>query len=135
MKAGNCFLVATLMVVGLLLTVGTASAWPDSVMPHYGKGQTDCSQGHMINGTHIGASYTFVMCKANSQANTWGASIKKIGGPTVCSLPMQAVPAGGKKLLLCNAIPTPGTYTATIWYTVPGDGTQYSQTDQYYLRP
>ena len=134
MRKGSYFLVATLMVVGLLLTAGTASAWPNSTMPHFGKSQTDCSEDHMIPGTHVGASYTFVLCKANSQANTWGASIKKIGGSTVCSLSMQAVPADGKKLLPCSGIPT-GTYTATIWYTVPGDSTEYTQTDQFYFAP
>jgi len=123
-----------LMAVGLLLTADPASAWPDNTMPHYGKTQNNCANDHMISGTHVGASYTFTMCKANSQASIWGASIKRVGGPTVCSAPMQAVPGNGTRTFLCSSIPA-GTYTATIWYTVPNDLTQYSQTDQFYLAP
>jgi hypothetical protein len=134
MKASTYLLLAGLMVVGFLLSAGPVSAWPDSTMPHYGKSQTDCSQDHMVSGTHVGTSYTFVLCKANSTADKWGASITKKNGPTICSLAMEPVPSSGYKLVRCTSIPT-GIYTTTIWYTVPGDATQYSQTDQYWYAP
>jgi hypothetical protein len=138
MKAGSYFLVATFMavVVTLFLTASPASAWPDNTMPHFGKTTppNTCANDHMINGQRIGAAYTFMLCKANSQANNWAAFIKRVNGPTICSVPMQAVPPSGTRTFPCSPIPA-GTYTATILYTVPGDNTQYSQTDQYYLAP
>ena len=134
MKASAYLLVVGLMVVGFLLSASPVLAFPSDAMPHYGKSQTNCSQDHMVTGTRVGTSYTFVLCKANSQANTWGASITKKNGPTICSLAIQPVPGSGYTLVPCPSIPT-GIYTATIWYTVPGDSTQYSQTDQYWYAP
>lgn len=137
MKISTFLLFAGVMAVGLLLSAGHASAWPDSTMPHYAKGEVDCSQDHMVNPTGVGAdnSYTFVMCKANSSANKMAASIKRVGGPVICSTSLTDVPASGYIQVPCNSFSAGYYYTATIWYTVPNDQTQYSQTDQYYHAP
>lgn len=135
MKIGSSFLIATLMVVGLLVTAGPASAWSDS-MPHYGDSTCTTHMPPGSSGQHLGTSYTFTMCRANSTADTWGASIIKKGitSTTICSVAMHSVPVNGIDSFPCSPIPT-GVYTAVIQYTVPGDQTPYTHTDGYYYAP
>src|SRR5712692_6836599 len=112
MKSGSYFLVATLMVVGLFLTSSPASAWPDA-MPHYGSSSSPCSSSvHMVNGTHTGTAYTFTLCRAASNADSWKAQL--INAVTLvplasCGLPNQQ--AVSEKKFSCTDIPA-GTYLA-----------------------
>lgn len=130
MKACRYLLFAGLMVVGLLFYADPALAWNDT-MPHFGNG--GCSS-HMVNPTHVGtSSYTFYMCVANSQADTWTAYLtNKVTGVrlTNCGLPLQAV--NGDATFQCT-VPS-GIYTATISYTVPGSS-PFPHTDAYYVSP
>ena len=132
MKSGSYFLVATLMIVGLLLTSNPALAWPDA-MPHFGDG--GCLS-HMRNPTHVGKSpYKFYLCKANSQSISWTAYIRnKVTGfkPSNCGVTNQQVPANGISTFTCS-VPA-GAYTATISYTVSGSQ-PFPVVDSYYVSP
>lgn len=132
MKAGSYCLVATLMIVGLFLTVRPASA--TDPMPHYGNANP--CDSHMVNGTHTGTGqYTFRLCKHSSTAATWKAqliNVVTLVPLTTCVLPWQATQV--EKTFTCTGAQIPaGTYLASITYTVPG-GT-FTHAHSYYIKP
>jgi hypothetical protein len=70
MRSGTYFLIASLMLVGLLLAAGPAAAW-SGTDAHYA---TDSSCNiHVTTPTQTfqGGSFTFNLCQANSQATKW----------------------------------------------------------------
>ena len=70
MKTGTYFLLASLMLVGLLLAAGSAAAL-SGTFPHYATAG-NCAN-HVTEPTHTftGGSFTFILCQGNSQATKW----------------------------------------------------------------
>jgi hypothetical protein len=70
MKTGTYFLLASLMLLGLLLAAGSAAAW-SGTDAHYAT--TNSCNTHVTEPTQtfVGGSFTFNLCQANSQATKW----------------------------------------------------------------
>lgn len=128
MKTSTYLLCAGLMVVGLLVTVGPASAWPDT-MPHhdFDSGSILDSSGqcssHMPDpknlGTPASSTLTFKLCKASSGASEWSTEIRSDVFPyqlvsPVCSFARVTI---ATNTFHCS-VPNPGNYRSTIKYWV-----------------
>ena len=137
MKTSTYLLCAGLMVVGLLVTVGPASAWPDVMAHHdFDSGSPTNALGlckyHMANPTNLVADLTtgltwFKLCKADSGATDFFTELRKNTFPYAlatpsCSLAKTSIPEGSLGLKFSCPLPTQGTYRSTIKYWVGNSG-------------
>jgi len=113
-------MVAILMVVGLLLTAGPASAWGDTSMPHFGR-DVACSD-HMVNPTSLGSPglKTFYLCKLNSGATQWSFTIVRNSVPPVNVCTMSYRDATATLAYQCPNSLNSGSYKGTISYYING---------------
>ena len=140
MKTSSYLLFAGLMVVGLLLTAGPASAtWPDAMAHNdIASGSTSSSPGqctlHMIDPTNLGTPNPvwFKLCVANSGATEWSLEIRKDVSPfplvTGCSWSRRSI---SQSTFSCS-ITTAGKYRANIVYYV--NGNPFPHTDKVFVR-
>lgn len=85
-----------------------------------------------------GASYTWTICRLNSNATEWYLVIKN-GATPVCQIPyndpntpqIETIPALLTASYPCNT-PGIGVYTASVNWKVPGGSVFMSHTDYFY---
>lgn len=136
MKTSSYLLFAGLMVVGLLLTAGPASAWDDA-MAHNDFGSGTASLGnctsHMPPQQNLGSNpVTFKLCGANSGATDWSLEIRRNVSPyplvAGCSWAKRPV---AQSTFPCSVIQV-GEYRAIIKYWV--NSTSFPHTEVKFVR-
>lgn len=117
MKTGTYFLLAILMLVGLLLGAGPAAAWSDT-NAHAATNNTCVN--HVPSIIYGRAGYTFTFCKAGSAATSWMAEIRNSSNYliTTCA-PNPTVwtplPPNDTKIT-CTSLPVGTIKTKVFWY-------------------
>ena len=125
---------------GLILLNDSALAggMPSDTMAHFG--DIACTNhtpliNPMVNPTTIQPNPTFSLCRRNSGATFWSATIVKNTVPpqTLCTLTYQQVPGNGIQSFSCPNVTTSGLYKGTITYYV--ENSPLTQIDQYWRIP
>ena len=124
MKTRAYLLFACLMLIGLLITAGPVSAWPDTMPHHDSDSGSDVNAigvctTHMPDPKSLGSNPWFKLCKASSGATKWSHEIRGDVFPytlvsTQCSFSQVAI---STSKFNCS-VPDSGDYRSTIKYWV-----------------
>lgn len=117
MKTGTYFLLAILMLLGLLLGADPAAAWSDT-KPHAATNNTCVTHiPSIINGKN---GYTFTFCRAGSAATSWMAEIRDSSNNLITACTPNT---GGwtnlppnYKAITCTSLPVGTIKTKVFWY-------------------
>jgi hypothetical protein len=134
MKTGTFFLLASLMLVGLLLAAGSAAAWSGTDAHFATSG--NCAS-HVTEPTHtfVGSSFTFNLCRANSQATKWRVQmLNYLSQPiTTCSNitpPSQLTAVSTPLTFTCTGLLLNKTTQAKVFWVV-GASSEMQHTDNF----